>query len=185
MISVNQFCTGRRKHIHQLSSKRLHIDRQINPKFVPSAQSMFRLRKKRRAQYPLLTTHEDYNLKYVGSLSENIIKYDPFKKIPTIKLARHFSNSLNMSSPEGKYREMRVHENTTGTARISRRVDRNKIHRSPIRANGKQIAAFKEPSSTQPAKVRLKKKVKKQVGNPFRRYDPSPEEIWLLKRCTL
>jgi hypothetical protein len=174
MISVEKFCEGRRKYGDKLASTRLHVDRQINPKFIPSPQSMFRLRKKRIAQYPLLTTHEDYNLKYVGSLSKNIIQYDPFKKIPTIKLAKHFAHSLKVPAPGSN-----SVEKTTGFLSPVSESNAKVVHKQR-----KHVASLSLPPVHKTANNRQRKLEKKKLGNPFRRHDPSPEQVWLLKRCT-
>ena len=80
MISVDQFVKGRRKYSHRLQSTRSYLDKQLNPAFVPTNRSLFKLRKKRRVEYPLLTTSSDYNQKYVGSLTSNIIGLRSFFK---------------------------------------------------------------------------------------------------------
>ena len=174
MISVEKFCEGRRKYGHKLASTRLHVDRQINPKFIPSPQSMFRLRRKRIAQYPLLTTHEDYNLKYVGSLSKNIIQYDPFKKIPTIKLAKHFADSLKLPAPGTNSGEKKP-----GFLSHVSKSNVNAVHKQRKHAASPSLPPVHKTTNRQ------RKLGKKKLGNPFRRYDPSPEQVWLLKRCTM
>ena len=173
MISVDQFVKGRRKYSHRLQSTRSYLDKQLNPAFVPTNRSLFKLRKKRRVEYPLLTTSSDYNQKYVGSLTSNIIDYDPFLKIPTKKLAEAYLGKLmntgNMGSTVSKVGKLPA-------IAPANSPHQKKNHR---RRTGTEHRGRSDPGKKKPVRRRRKGPPR----NPFARHNLSAEQAWLLKRC--
>ena len=169
MISVEQFIKGRKKYTNRLKSTRSYLDKQLNPAFVPTNRNLFKLRKRRRVEYPLLTTSSDYNQKYVGSLTSNIIDYDPFLKIPTKKLAEAYLGKMINTGTTNKFSSKVV--KLPAIDKSNSRYQEENNRKSAARLQNKKSNA------------RVKKK-KGPPRNPFARHNLSAEQTWLLKRCT-
>jgi hypothetical protein len=161
------YCLGRRKT--------LFLEKTIMHPFVATPKSVFLLKQKRKYEYPLLTTANDHSSKYVGSLSNsNVLKYDPFKKLPTKKLAAHFLNKLNPNQVSAQ----RVGCNNIKNRRYSNGQPKRLPSISPI----VKQRTFKNTS------IRINKKNKKsskQHGNPFQKHHLSAESRWLLRRLPI
>ena len=137
--------------------KKLYLDKHILKPFVPVAKNIFFLKQKKKHEYPLLTTNDDKTLKYVGSLNDqNVLRYDPFLKIPTKKLASHFLSKLEPP-------KVTSHSYSTHQTRTSR--------------SNKKYVSQKQPKKRKPlGKPSLDHK------NPFSRHSISYESRWLLSR---
>ena len=88
-------CASWQVRLQTWKKKKLYLDKHILKPFVPVAKNIFFLETEKKNEYPLLTTKADKTLKYVGSLNNsNVLRYDPFLKIPTKKLASHFLSEI-------------------------------------------------------------------------------------------
>ena len=158
------YCLGRRK--------KLFLEKTIMHPFIATPKSVFLLKQKRKYEYPLLTTASDYPSKYVGSLSNsNVLKYDPFKKLPTKKLAANFLKKLNPNQ---------VPAQRVGYSNI-KNISNGQLKRLPI------ISPTVKQRKCKNKSIRMNRNNKKSPkrDNPFQRHHLSEESRWLLRRLPI
>ena len=137
--------------------KKLYLDKHILKPFVPVAKNIFFLKQKKKYEYPLLTTKADKTLKYVGSLNNsNVLRYDPFLKIPTKKLASHFLSEIEPPKlPSDSYSTRQTRNSRSNEKRVSQKQSKKR-----------EFQAHPSPD----------------YRNPFCRHSISHESRWLLSR---
>ena len=96
--------------------------------FCTCGKKHFFLETEKKYEY-LLTTKADKTLKYVGSLNNsNVLRYDPFLKIPTKKLASHFLSKVEPPKlPSDSYSTRQTRNSRSNEKRVSQKQSKKRI----------------------------------------------------------